>query len=99
MLYREYGVDFRCLELIWISWFEIHKMKYVTVEYYKLDKKCQFIVVLIKKSIYHVTKGVKRLFFQLLVSFNFRKSILDDVILYIEMIFKFGLKTLFLDTF
>ena len=50
-------------------------MKYVTVEYDVLfDKKCLFLVVLIKKSIYHVTKGVKRLLFQLLVSFDFLKS-------------------------
>ena len=69
-------------------------MKYVTVEYYVLfDKKCLFLVGLVKKSIYHVTKGVKRLFFQLLVSFDFLKSILDDAIVDIKMIFKFGLKT------
>ena len=69
-------------------------MKYVTVEYYVLfDKKCLFLVVLVKKSIYHVTKGVKRLFFQLLVSFDFLKSILDDAIVDIKMTFKFGLKT------
>ena len=69
-------------------------MKYVTVEYYVLfDKKCLFLVVLVKKSIYHVTKGVKRLFFQLLVSFDFLKPILDDAIVDIRMIFKFGLKT------
>ena len=69
-------------------------MKYVTVEYYVLfDKKCQFLVGLVKKSIYHVTKGVKRLFFQLLVSFDFLKSILDDAISDIKMMFKFGLKT------
>ena len=69
-------------------------MKYVTVEYYVLfDKKCLFLVVLVKKSIYHVTKGLKRLFFQLLVSFDFLKPILDDVIVDIKMIFKFGLKT------
>ena len=43
-------------------------------------------------------KGVKRLFFQLLVSFDFLKSILDDAILD-KVIFKFGLKTYFLDTF
>ena len=50
-------------------------MKYVTVEYYVLfDKKWLFLVVLVKKSIYHVTKGVKGLFFQLLVSFDFLKS-------------------------
>ena len=69
-------------------------MKYVTVEYYVLfDKNCLFLVGLVKKSIYHVTKGVKRLFFQLLVSFDFLKSILDDAISDIKMIFKFGLKT------
>ena len=69
-------------------------MKYLTVEYFVLfDKKCPFLVVLVKKSIYHVTKGVKRLFFQLLVSFDFLKSILDDAIIDIKMIFKFGLKT------
>ena len=74
-------------------------MKYVTVEYYVLfDKKCLFLVVLVKKSIYHVTKGVKRLFFQLLVSFDFLKSILDDAMVDIKMTFKFGLKQ-FLDTF
>ena len=69
-------------------------MKYVTVEYYVLfDKKCLFLVVLVKKSIYHVTKSVKRLFFQLLVSFDFVKSILDDAVVDIKMTFKFGLKT------
>ena len=69
-------------------------MKYVTVEYYALfDKKCLFLVVLVKKSIYHVTKGVKRLFYQLLVSFDFLKSILDDAMVDIKMTFKFGLKT------
>ena len=69
-------------------------MKYVTVEYCVLfDQKCLFLVVLVKKSIYHVTKGVKRLFFQLLVSFDFLKSILDDAIVDIKMIFEFGLKT------
>ena len=69
-------------------------MKYVTVEYYVLfDKKCIFLVGLVKKSIYHVIKGVKRLFFQLLVSFEFLKSILGDAISNIKMIFKFGLKT------
>ena len=69
-------------------------MKYVTVEYYVLfDKKCLFLVVLVKKSIYHATRSVKRLFFQLLVSFDFLKSILDDAIVDIKMIFKFGLKT------
>ena len=56
-------------------------MKYVTVEYYVLfDNKMSILVVLVKKSIYHVTKGVKRSFFQLLVSFDFLKSILDDAI-------------------
>ena len=69
-------------------------MKYVTVEYYVLfDKKCLFLVGLVKKSIYPVTKGVKRLFYQLLVSFDFLKSILDDAMSDIKMIFKFGLKT------
>ena len=69
-------------------------MKYVTVEYYAhFDKKCLFLVVLVKKSIYHVTKGMKRLFFQLLVSFDFLKSILDDAMVDIKMTFKFGLKT------
>ena len=69
-------------------------MKYVTVEYYVLfDKKCIFLVGLVKKSIYHATKGVKRLFFQLLVSFDFLKSILGDAISDIKMIYKFGLKT------
>ena len=69
-------------------------MKYVTDEYYALfDKKCLFLVVLAKKSIYHVTKGTKRLFFQLLVSFYFLKSILDDAMVDIKMTFKFGLKT------
>ena len=48
---------------------------------------------LVKKSIYHVTKGVKKWFFQLLVSFDFLKSILDDAIVDIKMIFKFGLNT------
>ena len=51
------------------------------------------LIVLVKNSIHHVTKGVKRLFFQLLVSFDFLKSILDDAIVDIKMIFKFGLKT------
>ena len=69
-------------------------MKYVTVHYYVLfDKNVYFLVGLVKKSIYHVTKGVKRLFYQLLVSFDFLKSILDDAISDIKMIFKFGLKT------
>ena len=69
-------------------------MKYVAVECYILfDKKYLFLVVLVKKSIYHVTKDVKRLFFQLLVSFDFLKSILDDAIVDIKMTFKFGLKT------
>ena len=69
-------------------------MKYVTDEYYALfDKKCLFLVVLVKKSIYHVTKGMKRLFFQLLVSFDFLKSILDGAMVDIKMTFKFGLKT------
>ena len=70
-------------------------MKNVTVEYYKLfDKKCLFLVVLVKKSIYHVTKGVKRLFFffQFLVSFDFLKSILDDATVDIKMVVKFGQK-------
>ena len=67
-------------------------MKNVTVEYHVLfDQKYLFSVVLVKKSIYHVTKGVKRLFFQLLVSFDFLKSILDDAIVDIKMIVKFGL--------
>ena len=52
-----------------------------------------FGTIWLKKSIYHVTKGVKRLFFQLLVSFDFLKSILDDAISDMKMIFKFGLKT------
>ena len=47
---------------------------------------------LVKKSIYHVTKGVKRFFFQLLVSFDFLKTTLDDAIVDIKLIFKFGLK-------
>ena len=69
-------------------------MKYVTDKYYALfDKKFVFLVVLVKKSIYHVTKGMKRLFFQLLVSFDFLKSILDDAMVDIKMTFKFGLKT------
>ena len=69
-------------------------MKYVTVEYYVLlDKKRVFLVVLVKKNIYHITKGVKGLFSQLLVSFDFLKSILDDAIVDIKMTFKFGLKT------
>ena len=69
-------------------------MKYVTVEYFvPFDKKYLFLVVLVKKSVYHVTKGVKRLFFQLLVRFDFLKSILNDAILDIKMISKFGLKT------
>ena len=53
------------------------------------------MVVLVKTSMYHVTNGVKRLFSQLLVSFYFLKSILDDAIVDIRMIFKFGLKTIF----
>ena len=70
-------------------------MKYVTVEYYVLfDKKCLFLVVLEQKSIiFHVTESVKRLFFQLLVSFDFLKSILDDAMVDIKVTFKFGLKT------
>ena len=60
-------------------------MRYVTVEYYVLfDEKCLYLVVLVKQSIYHASKGVKRLFFQLLVSFDFLKSILDDAILDIK---------------
>ena len=43
-------------------------------------------------SIYYVTKGMKRLFFHLLVSFDFLKSILDDAIEDIKVIFRFGLK-------
>ena len=66
-------------------------MKYVNVEYYVLfDKKLLFLVGLVKKSIYHVTKGVKRLFYQLLVSFDFLKSILDDAMVDIKMTFKLG---------
>ena len=57
------------------------------------------MVVSVKKSIYHVTKGVKRLFFQLLISFNFMKSILNDAIVDIKMIFNFGSKNIILDTF
>ena len=57
------------------------------------DNKKMYLVVLVKKSIYHVTKHIKRLFFQLLVSFDFLKSILDDVIVDINIIFGFGLKT------
>ena len=60
---------------------------------YFLTKSFYFLYFLVKKSIYYVTKGVKRLFFQLLVSFDFLKSILDEAILDIKMIFKFGLKT------
>ena len=60
---------------------------------YFFDKKFLFLVGLVKNSIYHVTKGEKRLFYQLLVSFDFLKSILDDAISDIKMIFKFGLKT------
>ena len=41
----------------------------------------------LKKNIYHVTKDVKRLLFQLLVSFDFLKSILDDAIVDIKIIF------------
>ena len=44
-------------------------------------------------SIFLVTKGMKRLFSQLLVSFDFLKSVLDDAIVDIEMIFKFRLQT------
>ena len=60
---------------------------------YFLTKKSLFLVILVKKSIYHVTKGVKRLFFQLLISFDFMKLIQDDAIVDIKMIFNFGLKT------
>ena len=60
---------------------------------YFLTKNDYFWWFLVKKSTYHATKGVKRLFFQLLVSFDFLKSILDDSILDIKIIFKFGLKT------
>ena len=53
---------------------------------------------MVKKSIYHVTKGVKSFFFfQLLVSFDFLQSILDDAIVDIKMVLKFELKTKFLD--
>ena len=45
---------------------------------------------LAKTSCYHVTNGVKRSFFQLLVSFDFLKSILDDAIVDMKMMFKFG---------
>ena len=57
-------------------------------------KNCEFLVILVKKCIYHVTKGVKRIF-QLLVSFNFLKSILDDAIVLVELkiIFESGLNT------
>ena len=51
---------------------------------YFLTKKRLILVVLVKKSIYHAIKGVKRLFFQLQVSFDFLKSILDDAILDIK---------------
>ena len=53
----------------------------------------------LKRSIYHVTKDVKRLLFQLLVSFDFLKSILDDAIVDTKIIFKFGLKIHFLNNF
>ena len=42
------------------------------------------LVVLAKKGINHVTEGVKRLFFQVLVSFDFLKSILDNAIIDIK---------------
>ena len=54
------------------------------------------IVFLVKNSIYHVTKCVKRLFLQLLISFHFLKSVLDDAM--VDIISKFGLKASFLDT-
>ena len=38
--------------------------------YFLTKKKCQFLLVLVKKSNCHVTKGVKRLFLQLLISFT-----------------------------
>ena len=46
-----------------------------------------------KKCIYHVTKSVKRLFLQFLLSFDFQKSILDDAIEDIKTIDTFWLKT------
>ena len=51
-------------------------------------------------SIHHVTKNVKRLFLGLLflLSFDILKSILDDAIVDIKMILKFGPKSSFLDT-
>ena len=65
---------------------------------YFLTKKCLFLIVLVKKGIYHVTKGMKRLFFQLLVSFDFLKSILDDAIIDKNDI-QIWAKTWFLDIF
>ena len=56
------------------------------------------MVVLVKQCMYHVTNDVK-IFFQLLVSFDFLKSILDDPIVNLKFILEFGLKTSFSDTF
>ena len=53
-----------------------------------------------QKCIYHVTAGVERLFFfQLLISYNLLKSIVEDAIVDLKIIFKFGLKASFFDTF
>ena len=38
-------------------------------------------------------KGCEEIVFQLLISFDFMKSIVDDAIVDITMIFNFGLKT------
>ena len=57
---------------------------------YFLTKKVYFWWFLVKKSINHATKGVKRLFIQLLVSFDFLKSILDDAILDIKWYLNLG---------
>ena len=60
-----------------------------------MDKNIYFLVhvVLVKKSLHHVTrviKGVKRLFLQFLPSFDLQKSILDDATVDIKMIVNLG---------
>ena len=74
-------------------------MLLLSIMYFLTKNAYLFLGVWLKKNIYHVTKGVKRLFFQMMVSFGFLKSILHDAIVDIKMIFKFGLKVHFLDTF
>ena len=70
-------------------------MKYVTVEYYVLfDKKMSIFGSFGQKEHLLCYKGCEEIVFsQLVVSFDFLKSILDGAILAINMIFKFWLKT------